>query len=534
MHKADLSDVRLRTLPALLKLQAEHNPDTPYLVTDTESISFAEAYNTCLSLASALSELGLQKNDHLLLYLHNCPQMALLALAANMLGAVWVPISTDYKGAWLDDAVQRSRPRIIATEAALVERLSVADDTTLICIDPTPAGLLAKPPIAFDSLLNRPANQADFSQIDYGDTCAIVWTSGTTGKSKGVMLSHNGWLRPIIHGASLFYKSQPGDIIFNVLPMYHAGAWTTSVLRALVEGIPVVIEKSFSVSSFWARIEKFQATQSFTLGAMHMFLWNAPEQENDADNTLRVLQAIPIAKELKAPFEKRFGLTLAGSGLGQSECMLITTEAGAEQDIPDNSIGFARPDTLVKVFDDQDREVPIGTVGEIRIQPLEPHIICNGYLDNPAATKQAWRGDWYCTGDLGYQDENGAFFFSDRKKDAIRFAGRNISTMEVESVVRRHSAVADVAAFGITCRELAAEEELKIDVVLKPEHPLRHEELAKFINDNAPYYFVPRYMEFVAELPYTPTNKVQKYVLRERGVSEQTWDINNSEFNVTR
>jgi len=214
--------------------------------------------------------------------------------------------------------------------------------------------------------------------------------------------------------------------------------------------------------------------------------------------------------------------------------MLITTEAGATQDIPDNSVGFARSDTEVKIFDDQDQELPIGSVGEIRVKPLESHIICNGYLDDPVATEAAWRGEWYCTGDLGYQDENGAFFFSDRKKDSVRFAGRNISTMEVESVVRQHPAITDVAAFGITSQEIETEDELKIDLVLKPDQELSYEELAKFINDNAPYYFVPRDMEFVAELPYTPTNKVQKYLLRERGLSKPTWDLKNSTYQVKR
>lgn len=534
MHKPDLSDLRLRTLPALLKLQAENNSDTPFLVTDTASISYQQAYTTCLSLAGALSRQGLGKGDHLVLYLHNCPEMALLALAVNMLHAIWVPINTDYKGVWLNDAVKRSRPKMVITESALIDRLSVDDNIQIISIDSIKASNQTNDLLDYQELLAAPPIEAEFNQIHYGDTSAIAWTSGTTGKSKGVMLSHNNWIRPIVHGACLFYDSRPGDVIFNVLPMYHAGAWTTSVLRALVEGTTVVIEKSFSVSEFWNRIEKFQATQSFTLGAMHMFLWNAAAKESDKNNTLRVLQAIPIPKELRRPFEKRFNLRLAGSGLGQSECMLITTEAGITQEIPDNSIGYARPDTLVKIFDDNDKELPAGDVGEIRIKPLEPHIICNGYLDDTEATQAAWRGEWYCTGDLGYQDEGGAFFFSDRKKDAIRFAGRNISTMEVESVVRQHPAVGDVAAFGITSDEIDSEDELKINIVLKHGYSLVHKDLAEFINENAPYYFVPRYMEFVDELPYTPTNKVQKYILRKRGVSQNTWDLKKSDYKISR
>lgn len=543
MFKIDLSDFKLRSLPVLLKLQAEQNPQTIFLKTESVSISYSEAHTKCLALASSLSALGVGKGDHVVLYTHNCAEMVLAALATNILGAVWVPISTDYKGEWLREAIARSRPKILISEGSLIQRLEqkFLDEQTckVVSIDANPNDLNSDAGesnsiIDFNSLFDSPAFQADYQDYCYGDTCAIVWTSGTTGKSKGVMVSHNGWLRPIYQGTSVFYDSQVGDIIYNVLPMYHAGAWNTSILRALCEGITVVIEQKFSVTNFWQRIEKFGATQSFTLGAMHMFLWNAPETADDANNSLRVLQAIPIPKNLVEPFERRFGLRLAGAGFGQSECMMITTEAGAVEPIPDNSIGFACADTLVAVFDENDQEVAIGSIGEMRIKPLEPHIICNGYLDNPQAYQAAWRGEWFCTGDLGHCDSNGAFFFSDRKKDSVRFAGRNISTMEVEAVVRQHASVADVAAYGIPSKELESEDELKIDIVLKDGESPDYNDIAKFINHNAPHYFVPRYMNFLAQLPYTPTNKVQKFLLREKGVIKDTWDLRSSEYQVQK
>jgi crotonobetaine/carnitine-CoA ligase len=348
------------------------------------------------------------------------------------------------------------------------------------------------------------------------------------------MVSHNGWLRPIHRGVSVIYDSQPGDVILNVLPLYHAAAWNTGIFRALVEGIPVVIEPGFSVTTFWDRIRHFGATQTFTLGAMHMFLWNAPERPDDRDNPLRAMQAVPIPAEIKTPVEERFGVKILGTGYGQTECMVITTEAGRDGEVPPNSMGFSLDDTDVRLFDDDDNEVPQGEVGEVRIRPLEAHIVCNGYLDDPAATANAWRGEWFCTGDLARMDGSGAFFFADRKKDAIRFAGRNISTMEVESIVRRHPDVVDVAAFGIPAEEIAGEEELKIDVILAENTSLSHEALAGFINNNAPHYFVPRYINFVNALPYTPTNKVQKFRLREKGLDEETWDRKTSTFEIQR
>lgn len=528
MHKIDLSHPTSRTLPALLKEQAAANPDTLYLVTDSQKLTFGEVNELCLKLAAKLADEGIDRGDHVGLFMQNSAEMVIAALATNLLGAVWIPINTDYKGDWLNDSLARSRPKLVFASTALKTRLEQAlpnPGLPIICLDL---------PDVWREWTKPPPLSVDYDSFKHGDTCSVLWTSGTTGKSKGVLLSHNCWIRPIYRGTSWFYQSEPGDVIYNVLPMFHAGAWNTSVLRGLAEGITVVLDTGFSVQNFWERIDHFGATQSFTLGAMHMFLWNAPSKEDDASHSLRVLQAIPMPSQLAYPFAKRFGVRLAGSGYGQSECMMITTEANADRPIPENSIGFACKDTDIAIFNDEDEKLTVGEVGEIRIRPLEPNIICNGYLDDPQASAAAWRGEWFCTGDLGYMDATGAFFFSDRKKDSIRFAGRNISTMEVESLVRQHPGVRDVAAYGIPSKEIAGEDELMIAIIPQENYCYDYSSIAQHINDNAPYYFVPRYMEFVDSLPYTPTNKVQKYLLREKGVSSKTWDLKKSDYLVQR
>jgi len=385
-------------------------------------------------------------------------------------------------------------------------------------------------------LLGGEAFEGAIPSQSYGDTCALLWTSGTTGKSKGVLQSYNNWLRPIHLGVSPMYDSRAGDVIYNVLPLFNSAAWVTSIFRALVEGIPCVLDGPFSVTQFWDRIRKYGATQTFTLGAMHMFLWNTPARASDRDNTLRVAQMVPMPPDLQPRFEERFGMRVLGGGYGQSECLMICSSVGRD-DAPPGSLGFPMDDTDLRLFDDEDNEVGVGCVGEVGIRSLEPHVVFNGYFDNEEATREAYRGDnreWYRTGDLARRDEAGAFFFVDRKKDALRYAGRNISTMEVESVCRRHPAVADVAAFGIPSKELETESELKVDIVLAEGVAATYEELASFINDNAPYYFVPRYMEFVDALPYTPTNKVQKFKLREKALHAGCWDRKESGYRVRR
>jgi carnitine-CoA ligase len=178
--------------------------------------------------------------------------------------------------------------------------------------------------------------------------------------------------------------------------------------------------------------------------------------------------------------------------------------------------------------------VPVGEAGELWVRPRRPFVIFNGYFDDPVATANAFSGEWYKTGDLLRKDAGENYFFVDRKKDAVRYKGRNISTWEVELVARRHPAIADCAAFGVPSEELESEDEIKLNVILEPGAGASEAEIAQFINDNAPYFFVPRYIEFVTELPYTPNQKVQKYKLREAGLTPATWDAKKAGFRATR
>lgn len=538
MNKLDLSNNADRTFPLILRKQAEQNGDAEFLVTDSARITFAQADKLTDSLAAGLRDLGIGKGDIVSLFLGNRPEMVLLTLAINKLGAIWTPINGDYKGQWLLNNLQMSRCKILITDEQYGDRIAEIEDKleikTIVLIGDVKASGL-KNPVDYQQLLDHPPVALDFTDQHYSDNCSILWTSGTTGKSKGVLQSYNSWIRPIVRGCSPQYDSQPGDSIYCVLPLFHTAAWTTSVYRALLEGIPCIIEPRFSVSTFWQRIKHFGATQTFLLGAMGAFLLNAPERDDDSETPLRLAQIVPLAPKQWPIFEQRFGLKLIRTGLGQSECQLVLTQLENRDDVPVYALGFPADDTVIHLLDDDGKEVALGEVGEICIKPLEPHLLFNGYFDNPEATAEAYFGDYYRTGDLARQDpKTGAYFYADRKKDALRYAGRNISTLEVESVVRQHPAVQDVAAFGIQSKEVESEQELKLNIILKDGSSCPPEDLCGFINDNAPHYFVPRYLDFVDELPYTPTNKVQKFKLREEGVSEQTWDLKKSDYVVRK
>jgi crotonobetaine/carnitine-CoA ligase len=537
MNVIDLESEQNRNLGKILQLQARDNGETEFLITDDQRITFAQAEEMTNRLAAGFTELGVEKGDRVTFFMGNFSELVLMCIALNKLGAVWVPICTDYRGEWLQDALVRSRSKILVSDSAQVTHLSKIisqlNHEHLVVLEDEAAATHGG--IAYSSLCEHDPLKVDYTAISYGDTCAILWTSGTTGKSKGVMVAHNNFIRATALGTLLQYNTQPGDIVYCAMPLYHAGAWITSVIRALVSGVGLVIEKKFSVSAFMDRIKHFNATQTFAVGAMGNFLLSKPESDDDADNPLREAMIVPMTPSTWSKFEGRFGVHLIRSGLGQSECLLVLNHEHSDVEVPLHALGFPTPGADVQLFDDNGFEVGNGETGEIWVSHSVPYAIYNGYFDDPQATAETIRSGWFLTGDMGRKDpDTGAFYFVDRKKDAVRFAGRNISTLEVEGVVLRHPEVAQAAAFGIPIPELTSEDELKLNVVRKEGSDLGAEELCKFINDNAPYFFVPRYLEFVDSLPYTPTEKVQKYKLREAGLNETTWDLKKSNYKVLR
>ncbi len=535
MNQLHFADSNQRHIGRAIAIQAQTIGERTFLLADERRLSFGEVNRQVNELAAGLAARGLTVGDRLAFYMESGPEVILLALAANKLGAAWVPINTEYKGDWLEDSIRRSRPRILVTDTQHAGRVAqVRERLTLehILVHGGSGELPGSTPLSAVAVAG--AGEPDMSGFGCGDICSVLWTSGTTGKSKGVMQSHNVFFNAV-EGASLQFGVAADDIVYSVLPMYNTAAWVTSILRALFNGLPLAIDPVFSVRNFWERIDYYRATQTFTLGAMHMFLWNAPEHEDDAAHSLRKMMAIPMPPDVAAPFSKRFGVQLMKQGLGQSEAQGLCNHIDSpDAEPPAASCGRPSSNLQARLVDANGHDVPIGEPGELWVRPLEPHLIFSGYFDDPEATAQAFEGEWYKTGDMLRRDDKGYYYFSDRKKDAVRYKGRNISTFEVELTARRHPAIRDCAAFGVPSEELESESELKLDVLLKPGESLNPLDLAQFINDNAPYFFVPRYIEFVDSLPYTPTNKVQKFKLRERGVTPDAWDARREGFKATR
>jgi crotonobetaine/carnitine-CoA ligase len=538
MNRLDLSNPKDRNLGRVLELQAETAGDTVFLLEDDTRLTFFEVDRIVNRVARGLADLGVRRGDRVAFFMGNAIELIYVTLAVNKLGAIWIPINAEYKGEWLRDTLNASKPKVLVSDTLIWPRLAevIADvpHDHLVLLDrgnrPMPRG--AKP---FESLLAFSDAPHDLSFIDYGDVNAVLWTSGTTGKSKGVLQSHNIWIRSGERG-SLMYGTKPGDITYNCLPMYNTASWTANIFRALIEGIGCGLDPLFSVQKFWDRARFYNATQVFTLGAMHIYLWNAPRRADDRDNPVRSAGMTPMPDHLLAPFCERFGIEKISQGFGQSEISFVMsrlpTNVGGSKP---GALGTPNPDIELRLVDDDLNDVADGEPGEFLIKPKLPHMMFEGYFENPEATVAAFTTDrWYRMGDLARRDADGDYFFVDRKKDAIRLAGRNISTGEVEMAIRRHPAIHEVAVFGLPSDELESESELAAAIILKPDHTLDERELAEFVNDNAPYYFVPRYIEFTESLPYTPTNKVQKYILRQRGVLPTMWDRKAAGFILRR
>lgn len=537
MNVLPLENTADRNLGRILYLQSQQIPDKSCYIVDDRHYSFAEVNSTVNRYAAGLQELGVEKGDRVVIYMRSCVEFIFMAFAANKLGAIWVPINADYKGTWLAESIADSKGKVLLTDTdklpRLQEAMSLSDCGKLVVrrIDDAEIVDGAVDLTSFHALNDA---EPEVDAIDYGDTSAILWTSGTTGKSKGVLQPHNVWINAA-ENIHRFFDTQEGDVVYNCLPLYNTGAWITSVYRAIVVGIPCALDEVFSARAFWERIAFYKATETTTLGAMHMFLWNAEEKPDDAKTTLRNGNVIPLPPNLVKPFMQRFGMERIQKGYGQSEAATIMQciEDGEKEWKP-HCLGYVAPGIELTIRDDEGNECPPGESGEFCIKPLAPHVIFKGYFENPEATAKAYHGEWYRTGDLGMRDGDGDFYFVDRKSDFIRFKGRNISSLQVEAAAMGHPAVEAVACFGITSDELDSEAEIKLDIIVKEGQSVTAEEIARFINDNAPYFFVPRYVEFVDSLPYTPTNKVQKYKLREKGLTGDVWDRTKTDFKLEK
>jgi crotonobetaine/carnitine-CoA ligase len=521
-----------RLLANLLPIQAANQPDGVWLRVGTAQHTFGDADRSVDLLAGGLSRAGLGRGDRVAVILENSADHIFVVLALLRVGAIEIPVNTAYKGEFLARLLDDARPKAIIVDEAFVINLEGAvpdSGVDLVIVRGKPSAPARTKVLSLDELREggTPPGTAGVSPTD----CVTVsYTSGTTGRAKGVILSHNYWYLAA-EAMSQGRDIRQDDVFHLCTPMFHAGAWLVAIYPSLLYGLTVGVDSWFSVGDYWQSVGDYGATQLFTLGAMHMWLWNLPRQDNDRETPARIWTTVPLAGELWEPFKDRYGLDAIFSAYGQTEIMPAAT-TDVRRPCKPGSAGWAQENLELRVVDDLDNPVPEDVAGELVVRPKSPDCMFQGYFNMPSETLEAFRNLWYHTGDIVRIDEDGELFFVDRKADYLRRRGENISTIEVEEVVKKHPAVTDAAVHGVPAED--AEEEVKLWIVPRDGQALDMFDLARYCAANLPYFAVPRYIELIESLPRTPTGRVQKFLLRQRGITPDTWDRVGAGFRVER
>jgi carnitine-CoA ligase len=512
---------RNRTVPTLLERGAERNGDRPALRLDDETVSFAEAYGAARRVASGLAEIGVRRGDHVAILLENTLDFHRVWFGVNQLGAVEVPVNTAYRGDGLAYILEHSEAQYLVVEDDLVERVVAIAPGLSRLRHLIVRGADVDAPFevhALADLLAADPSGAPSPDVTPADAAAVMYTSGTTGPPKGVVLPHGcpiAWAEQTAELVGLV----SGETHYCSFPLFHALAQYFATMPVFGNDGCTAIAPRFSASAFWDDIRRYGATSANMMGAVVSFVYSKPPRDDDADNPLRLAFGAPVPATIIKDFERRFGLRFVEI-YGSSEANVPLWNP--LDDVRPGSCGKPIGRFDVKLVDELDAEVPTGEVGEIAVRPHEPFSMMSEYYRQPDATARAFRNLWFHTGDLARRDADGYHYFFDRAKDSIRRRGENISSWEIEMVLAKHDDVADCAAFAVPSE--LTEDDVMVTVVPKPGHELDLEGLLAFCADRMPAYMVPRYVDVAAELPRTPTGKIEKFRLRERGASTTTWD----------
>lgn len=506
------------TLNSALAHAVEQWPQRVFLKIDGLEVTFAEFEREVGRLAGGLHDgCGVRKNNRVGVLMRNSLACEHTWFATNRLGAVWVPINTEFKGASLEHAVRLADATIYIADSDLYAPLEAAvraagSDALVISSGAAPAGGISLDDLYADS---RPP-----VEVSHVDMSALLYTSGTTGRSKACMLSH----RYFVTQARIAIRDfglRADDVLYCPFPLFHADATALTTVPALLLGATAAISKRFSASRFWDEIRESGATVFDFMGATLSILAKAEPRPDDHDNPVRLAWGVPVP-ETVGEFESRFGLTVVEL-YGSVEGNIPITQRFDQPRVP-GSCGRVVEEFEVRIADEADEAVPAGVVGELLIRPRIPYSTYSGYFENDEATVAATRNFWFHSGDLAKVDEHGNYFFIGRKKESIRRRGENISAFEVEEGLREHAAVLDCAAFGVESD--LTEEEVMVAVVLKSDADgITEHDLWEFCRLTMPRFQVPRFIEFVADLPKTPTGKTEKFKLQEAGVGVATRDF---------
>ena len=508
-------------LGAMLRRQARLQPDKVFArFEDGTCWTYAQTLDEARRVAASLQRLGVRLGDPVLCWLPNGPELLRTWFGINLRGAVYVPVNTAYRGSLLERVVCDSGARVLVAHHALLERLNGIDNGALADVVvvgarpedvPVPSGLRALGEAT--TLLGTDGRDWPGPErpLEPWDLQAIMYTSGTTGPSKGVLVSYRQ------HSSACgVVPAAPDDKYLINSPLFHGGA-TLPVISMLKVGGSVAIVRGFSTTDFWRVIETTGVNSCTLMGPMAPFLVRADGPKRGRHGLRRVCIA-PFNKDGIA-FAERFGVEVYTAYNSTEMSTPLVAHPGFAA-VP-GICGRPRPGVQVRIVDKFDRELPDGEAGELIVRTDDPWTMTSGYHRMPEATVAAWRNGWFHTGDAFRRTADGDYVFVDRLKDAIRRRGENVSSVEVEAEALTHPEVARAGAVGVPSEY--AEEEILLAVEPAAGAQIDPRQLAEHLTGRLPYFMVPRYIRMVAELAMTPSGKVRKDVLRQQGAAG-AWD----------
>ena len=520
------------TLPPIIEGNAETRPGKVGFYCEGQPVTYGEIHQRSTAWANRYAELGVEPGDRVAVFMPNSPDIVSSWFATAKLGAIHVPINTALHGEFLAHQLRVADPKIVVVHPRLastfIAAAGAAGNLRHLVIGGDAANGQEAEAVALpgvqtlstaDLASGEPNRLPTGHRPAWDEVNAILFTSGTTGLSKGVAMCQN-YLLHIAHTIARNVQFDENSIWFQPSPLFHINASLLTVLMPSLVGGTGCTDLRFSASQYWDRVRHYGATHiSFLTYAR--IVWNRPEQPDDPNNSVRIVGGTVIPAEIHHGLERRFGLRII-KNYALSEACAAPIMSTADDPAPPQYSGRANPDFEVKLFDDTDEEVPPGQTGEIVIRPRAPGIMFSGYYNNPAATADAWRNGWFHTGDLGRATSDGWFSFVDRKKDYIRRRGENISSYEVETVLSQHPALDAVAVHGVPSE--LGEDEVKACLVAAPGAEVDVAEFLEFCEERLPSFAVPRYVEVLSDLPRNQVGRVLKAELRARGVTDATWD----------
>lgn len=517
------------TVGELLQLQAQRLPDRPCLqMVGGTAQTYAQALAATIQVAGGLQSLSVKPADTVVIMLRNSLDHVFACFGANLLGAIEVSINTAYRGAALEHAINQAQARILVIGAEYLPVLQASLGNllhleTVVVVGQLPPGLLlGKLKVVDHAKLLKHAPSPDLPVVRRSDIATVIYTSGTTGAAKGVLMPH-AQVMLLARRTAQNCRVSGDDVWYCFHPMFHMAGKFMSVLGTLIAGGKLVLDGAFSPENWLARVRDCGATVSGAHGPMLEMVHALPPTADDRRHSLRTICSAPFPRHIARSFEQRFGIR----GLevwGMTEVGIpCWNDIGGP--LREGSCGRVDEECFdLRIVDPEtDEPLPAGQTGEFVVRAKNPWTLMQGYMGMPDKTVDAWRNLWFHTGDSGYVDAEGWVYFVDRNGDRIRRRAENISSYDIEVAALRHPAIAEAAAVG-TPSGFSGDDEIKLCVVLRDGALPDPLDLLRHLAGLLPHYMVPRYIEFVAELPRSATNKVRRAALKVAPYGTDVWD----------